>query len=433
MAETLEHAKYRLLIVTDVPFAITCDGCFAVETLWGWVIEPSSPGELFDGTTILAPRDFSYSLDKYPFVFGKGSRISFCTLYNWSNTVSSVHTGLVARLGQRVAFGKQLPVITLRLWKQIGKCDVVSSNPILYPAVGIMANIIGYLRRKRRVFIIESDGEGILELKIKASSKARAVPLKFAKYIYAATVRFCVRTSQSTVVLGDSIFVRYANWGNIFKTHASCVREKDLISAAQLEEKISAMPRNDLKVMVASRLIPQKGVEYAIEAARTLIKEMEIPTSLDIYGEGPMRKPLEDMVELYGLSDAVHFKGVVPYGDPFYACLRAHDCILIPNLTGELPRILFDALANGTAVIASNIEAITGVVSEGINALLVTPGDPTQITVAAKKLYIDRKLWSHIIRNGVDTARSYTVESALRDRAEVFERMLGRQYRSSGS
>ena len=99
--------------------------------------------------------------------------------------------------------------------------------------------------------------------------------------------------------------------------------------------------------------------------------------------------------------------------------------MLIPNLTGELPRILFDALANGTAVIASNTEAIGGVVSDGFDALLVAPGDSAEIAGAINKLHLDTGLLRNMVRNGVATARSYTVESAARDRVEVFQRTLG--------
>jgi glycosyltransferase involved in cell wall biosynthesis len=427
MPEMSERKRFRVLIVWHLPFAITGDGCFAVDTLSGWNIEPTSQDDLSDNTTntiFLAPRDFSYSPDKYPLVINKGERISFHTLYNWHNTISFVDTGLLPRLGRLVAFSKQLPAIILRLWKEMASCDIVWSSPTLYPPVGIMANIIGYLRRKKRMFLIESDTESTLELRIRASSKARAILFKCVKCIYAGVVRFCVRTSQCTFVLGDAIFSRYANCGHIFKSHASWVHEKDIISPAELEEKIDAMPQNDLKVMLASGLVPQKGVRYAVDAARIFIKEMEIPASLDMYGEGPMRKLLEDMVESYGLSDAVHFKGVIPYGGPFYACLRAHDCILIPNLTGELPRILFDALANGTAVIASNIESISGVVSDGFNALLVAPADPLEIAHAIKKLHLDRTLLINIVRNGVDTVRSYTSESLARDIAEALKQTL---------
>jgi glycosyltransferase involved in cell wall biosynthesis len=151
-----------------------------------------------------------------------------------------------------------------------------------------------------------------------------------------------------------------------------------------------------------------KGIQYAVEAAKILIKEMGIPTTLDIYGDGHMRSSLEHLVERYGLADTVHFKGTVPYGDRFFAVMREHDCVLIPDLPGPLSRTLFDALAQGTAVIASDIEAYRGVVADGWDALLVAPGDPAAIAAAVQRLHQDRKLLGQIIHNGVETARRLT-------------------------
>lgn len=293
--------------------------------------------------------------------------------------------------------------------------DTVHSTGLLYPPTGILANIVGYLRRKRRVFVLDADVESILELQIEASSIPKAILLRFVKTIYYILIRFCVRTSYVTFAVGDTVFTRYKNYGNVHKIHVSNVHKRDIISSEELEEKILRIQKCELKIMVASNpIVPRKGQRYAVEASRILTKEMGIPASLDIYGDGSMRGLLEDMVKSYHLSDIAHFEGVIPYGNQFYACLRAHDCIVIPIVTEELPRILFDALANGTAVVASNTNAIRDVVSDSRNAILVAAGDPTEIATAIRRLHLDRKLLSEIIRNGVNTAKDVAMEINIR-------------------
>jgi len=424
MGKEKRNGKNKYVIVIHIPFAITEEGCYAVDTLWGWDLEAYCTSGFFNDLLIVGPRDYDYDKEKYPFVFNKGANISFYNLYSWKNTISSVDTGLVSRVRRLVEFIEQLPAITWKLWNEMRSWDVIHSNPIFYPPVGILANILGYFRGKKRVFVFDADIASVMELQIRSESKPKALLLMLLKTIYSITVRFCVRTSQVTIVLGNALFERYRSSGNVFMVHASWVRERDIVSAQELEEKLSELGGSNLRLMLASSLIRQKGVEYAIEAARILVKEMRIGASLDIYGQGAMRSMLGDLVERYGLSGVVRFKGVIPYGDQFYAALRTHDCLLIPNLTGELPRVLFDALANGAAVIASNIEAINAVVSDGQNALLVRPGDASEIAGGVKNLDEDRELLKQLTRTGVDTAKMFTRESRVMEIEEIIRRTL---------
>lgn len=409
MSKVSISKKYRNVTVVPMPHAITEEGFFAVDPKFGWPLKQNLAGSS-EEYLFVGPRDFNYTKDKYPVVFDKGEKISFYTLYNWQNTISDVDNGLFPRLGRLATFSIQLPCITWRLWKEMPKWDTMISTAVPYPPVGILANILGYLRRKKRTFWIDIDLEGYWEWQMKSASIPKVLYLKFLKMTYSAFVRFCVHTSQLTLASGDDVVMRYGNSGNVIKYSWSAVAERDALSATQLEEKITKIQEGSLKLMTASTLIPMKGVHYAVEAARILIKERGIPASLDIYGDGNMRTLLEHLVEQYGLADTVHFKGTVTYGDEFYTCLREHDCVLITDLPGPLSRTLFDALAQGTAVIASDTEAINGVVSDGWDALMVAPEDPAGFAAAVERLHRDRKLLSKIIRNGAETAKTYNMK-----------------------
>lgn len=408
MRKVSKRKKHTNVMVVPMPHAVTEEGFFAVDgKMVGLkhILSDSSEEIVFYG-----PRDFNYTKDKYPIVFNKGEKIYFYNLYNWANTISDVDTGLVSRMGRLVTFGKQVPCISWRLWKEMSSWDSMTSTGVPYPPVGIMANILGYVRRKKRTFWIDTDIEGFWEWQIKSAPIHKAVYLKSIQLIYSAIVRFCVHTSQLTWASGDDVVKRYSNSGNVVKVGWSAIQERDFISSTQLEDKITRVRAGNLKLMTASTLYPMKGIQYAVEAARIFIKHMGIPATLDIYGDGHMRGALEHLVEQYELTDTVHFKGTVPYGEQFFAVLREHDCVLIPDLPGPLSRTLFDALAQGTAVVASDTDAYRGVVSNCWDALLVAPGDPVGIAAAVERLHRDRKLLGEIIRNGVETARRLTAK-----------------------
>jgi glycosyltransferase involved in cell wall biosynthesis len=411
MGEAGANRGLRNVTIVPMPHAISQDGFFAVDSKWGITLKRRL-ATTTEEYVFFSPRDFSYTKDKYPIVFDKGERVHFYSLYNWANTISDADIGLIPRLGRLMTFARQLPCITWRLWKEMPNWDSMLSTAVPYPPIGILANIIGYIRRKKRTFWIDTDIEGFWEWQIKSVPIHKALLLKSIQLVYSAFVRFCVHTSQLTWASGDDVLARYRNSGNVVVLGWTPPQGEDAISSIQLAEKVAKIQKGNLKLMTASSLYPMKGVQYAVEAARILIKEMGVPATLDIYGDGHMRSALEHLVEQYGLADTVHFKGTVPYGDQFFACVREHDCVLIPDLPGPLSRTLFDALAQGTAVVASDTDAYRGVVSDGWDALLVPPGNPVAIAAAVQRLHQDRKLLGEIIRKGAETAKRYTIEPA---------------------
>jgi glycosyltransferase involved in cell wall biosynthesis len=412
MANVNKGNKHGNVLVVPMPHAVTTYGFFAVDLKFGLPLRHLLAG-FSEQQLIFSPRDPSYTKEKYPILFDKGEKVYFNSLYNWANTISSVDTGLISRLGRLVTFGIQFPCIAWRLWKEMPNWDSMVSTAVPYPPVGILANVLGYFRRKKRTFWIDTDIEGFWEWQIKSAPIHKALYLKSIQLTYSAIVRFCVHTSQLTWASGDDVVKRYSNSGNVVKIGWSVTQEKDTIPAMQLEEKIARVREDNLKLMTASTLYPMKGIQYAVEAARIFIKEMGIPATLDIYGDGHMRSALEQLVKQYELTDTVRFKGTVAYGEQFFAVLREHDCVIIPDLPGPLSRTLFDALAQGTAVVASDTDAYRGVVSDGWDALLVPPGNPAAIAAAVERLYRDTKLLGKMIRNGAETAKKYTMKPAL--------------------
>ena len=67
-------------------------------------------------------------------------------------------------------------------------------------------------------------------------------------------------------------------------------------------------------------------------------------------------------------------------GESLWAELHGADVLCAPSLSGEsFGMVLTEAFAAGTPVIASNIAGYSDVVSDGVDGLLVPPGDPQRL------------------------------------------------------
>lgn len=145
------------------------------------------------------------------------------------------------------------------------------------------------------------------------------------------------------------------------------------------------------------RLIPQKGVEFFLTAARRVIDE--IPDALfAIVGAGSAGPDLERMAKGLGLGDRVLFTGVRTDMPGVYASL---DIFVLPSLDEGMPMVLLEALASGCAVIATKVGAVPNLVVSGETGILVEPGDANGLAKAMISLVSDRALRMSVAARGM--------------------------------
>lgn len=395
----------RYVIVTPLPFALTPDQCYAVDGLWGWYLTAELAA--FNNVCVFAPLSVTFEPTIFSYIFPKNSSITFYPLPNFTN---------------RFQFLIKLPKILYVLSRNIREEDLVHSVGAVYLPVGITANILCLLRRhKKRIFVLDEDYVTNVALTIKSEKDTRKkVAYIMIRPLYDFIIRFCIATSPLTFVIGAALYKNYEKCGNVKKIHASWVRESNVLAPKQIEEKLkNAGEGGHCKILFAGRLIHIKGPLIAIKTVKVL-KQRDVPVTLDIYGRGALLKELEDFVTLNDLSDIVSFKDLLRY-DAFYRILRQYDVIIVPNVSGEQPRIIFDAMANGVAVVGSKIDSFMDIISDGDNGLLCTAGDPESFAFAIESLFTNTPLLARVLYGGIETAKENTVESMSTKRKQIIE------------
>ena len=140
-------------------------------------------------------------------------------------------------------------------------------------------------------------------------------------------------------------------------------------------------------------LFGHQGVHIMVQCAPRVLAQFPMTRFL-VVGDGPMRMMLEEQVHQAGLSDAFIFTGHVAYECvPVY--VGAMDLCVAPFMAerGETsPVKLFDTLACGRPVIASDIEAVRQVF-EGphCGVVFVPPEQPEALASAVRELLADQQ------------------------------------------
>lgn len=123
-----------------------------------------------------------------------------------------------------------------------------------------------------------------------------------------------------------------------------------------------------------------QGIDSLIEASPGVLRIFK-NTRFLLVGDGPMMQSWKNKVSQAGLGDAFIFTGQVPYARvPLY--IGAMDICVAPHHKGTnqaSPVKLFDYLACGRPIVASDIEVVREIVNGSESSILVDPDNPMEL------------------------------------------------------
>ncbi|MBI2833492.1 MAG: glycosyltransferase [Acidobacteria bacterium] len=140
------------------------------------------------------------------------------------------------------------------------------------------------------------------------------------------------------------------------------------IAAARQELGIAPA---DFAIGTVTRLHDSKGNAYLVDAAREVLNERP-HAKFFLAGEGPLRGDLEAQAARLNLGDRLVFTGFLR---DVGRALAAFDLKVFPSLWEGTPLTVFEALAMGKAIVATDADGLTDVLTHGHDAVIVPRRD----------------------------------------------------------
>jgi glycosyltransferase involved in cell wall biosynthesis len=175
----------------------------------------------------------------------------------------------------------------------------------------------------------------------------------------------------------------------------------------------------DMFLLSIGRLTYQKGHEYLVQAMSEIIKRFP-NAKAGICGEGPLHSQLQSQIIELGLSDHVQLMGARVDVSPI---LASADIFVLPSRWEGLSRALMEAMAAGIPVIATRVDGIKDLITDGVHGLLVPPEDSKSLETSILQLLGDppmRKKLGAAAREHV--RRAHSTEAMCR---KHYDLMLG--------
>lgn len=221
----------------------------------------------------------------------------------------------------------------------------------------------------------------------------RGVAINFAQHVYLFTLGLEVFRSVDRVICLTRSDARDI-------VRLGCALEKiRLVPNAVDTELFRPCEEREYNLVVwVGRFVPEKGVEYLVEAARIVAHEFRDVKFL-LVGYGPLKAKIMKLMYDRGLlGNFVRFSEPLSR-DEIAEILGKASFFVFPSLREGLPLSVLEAMASGVPVVCSAIPGISDIVTHGENGLLVPPRNPKAFAEAILTLSNDENLRRRLSQN----------------------------------
>jgi glycosyltransferase involved in cell wall biosynthesis len=165
--------------------------------------------------------------------------------------------------------------------------------------------------------------------------------------------------------------------GSAYVTPAVWINEADILEEAAACLSWQCKDIEPVRMLFAGRLKAGKGVDVLL-AALQMLDDRGVNAQVDIIGQGDRRRICEEHARSFRRV-RLSVMDPVPYGRPFFELVRGYHALLLPSITDEQPRVVFDANSQAVPVIASDTPGIRPHVDNDRTGWLLPAGDAEKL------------------------------------------------------
>jgi glycosyltransferase involved in cell wall biosynthesis len=186
------------------------------------------------------------------------------------------------------------------------------------------------------------------------------------------------------------------------------------IAAARAELGLAP---DDVAIGSVTRLHDSKGNSYLVDAARRVIGERP-RAKFYLFGEGPLLEPLREQARALGLGDRFVFGG---FARDVARVLSAFDVSVFPSLWEGTPLTVFEALAMGKPIVATDADGLVDVLTHDRDALIVPRRDAPALAAGIVRTIDDAALRARLGAAARETGRQYDIAAFVAKMERLYD------------
>ena len=171
-------------------------------------------------------------------------------------------------------------------------------------------------------------------------------------------------------------------------------------------------------ILMAARLHPEKGYEHLIRAVPAVAARVPALTVL-VAGTGPFEERYRTLAAEHGCADSIRFLG---FRRDLPDLMAACDVLVLPSMAEAFGLVAAEALYLGVPVVASRVGGIPEIVDDGLDGLLVPPGDESELANALVRVLTDPELHRRLAGAGREKiAARFSFDAMVRQYESIYD------------
>ena len=173
---------------------------------------------------------------------------------------------------------------------------------------------------------------------------------------------------------------------------------------------------DDVLVVSVANLRPEKGYDVLLDATR-LLADRGLPAKVVAVGRGELAEEMAARHHRLQLGDRLVFAG---QRDDVLRILAGADVFVLASRQEGLPVVLMEATSVGLPIVATAVGGVPEVLTDGIDGLVVPPGDPQALADALSRVITDPELRSRLGAGAKERSTMFDVTKASRTIESIY-------------
>jgi glycosyltransferase involved in cell wall biosynthesis len=193
-------------------------------------------------------------------------------------------------------------------------------------------------------------------------------------------------------------------------------RTRTLEEIAAARHELGVTP-GEFLIGSVTRLHDSKGNSYLVEAAQHVIQQRP-KSRFVVFGEGPLRPELEAQARALGLGDRFAFTG---FARDVARVVSAFDVSVFPSLWEGTPLTVFEALAMGKPIVATDADGLVDVLTHERDAVIVPKRDAVALAGGLVRLIDSPEDRARLSVHARVTGRQYDIAAFVRKMERLYD------------
>lgn len=232
--------------------------------------------------------------------------------------------------------------------------------------------------------------------------------------------RYILKTCDQIIAVSDAVR-DYVTCMGVSSNKVRVVTNGVDLDEFRPKESVDDTPNRTKRIVFVGRLVHNKGVQYLVEAAPSIIREYP-NVRFVIAGDGPLTEELRKRTGILGVESTFEFLGVTPN---IADILRESDLFVLPSLFEGMSLTVLEAMACSLPIVATNVGGTPEVVIDNKTGLLVEPCNAEQLAHSILEILGNEKLGRQLGRNArLFVEKHHSWDECAKSTMQVYEETL---------